>query len=233
MFRSIALAIVLSVASAGANATLVRVTYGGQLELASSNPNLPPPADLYNLDGAMAEWVFVYDPDAGPRLTTTPPRGVPQQEPGFLYSDCGGYVLHYCNYDTTASVSFRDRPNGALNSAVSLPDAYLEASASTSSAWNLRPSGISTGEFSGLYLSTAGFNSSSTNVPMPFGMSDYYSAYWSEPYINNTSLPYNEGYYRVLQPYLIATEVVPIPAAVWLFGSALGVMGWMRRKAIA
>lgn len=28
-------------------------------------------------------------------------------------------------------------------------------------------------------------------------------------------------------------EVVPVPAAVWLFGSALGVMGWMRRKASA
>lgn len=26
---------------------------------------------------------------------------------------------------------------------------------------------------------------------------------------------------------------VPIPATVWLFGSALGLMGWMRRKAIA
>jgi len=25
--------------------------------------------------------------------------------------------------------------------------------------------------------------------------------------------------------------VVPVPAAAWLFGSALGVMGWMRRKA--
>ena len=24
--------------------------------------------------------------------------------------------------------------------------------------------------------------------------------------------------------------VVPIPPAAWLFGSALGVMGWMRRK---
>ena len=24
---------------------------------------------------------------------------------------------------------------------------------------------------------------------------------------------------------------VPVPAAVWLFGSALGVLGWMRRKA--
>ncbi len=28
-------------------------------------------------------------------------------------------------------------------------------------------------------------------------------------------------------------SVVPVPAAVWLFGSALGVMGWMRRKAAA
>ncbi len=29
----------------------------------------------------------------------------------------------------------------------------------------------------------------------------------------------------------VTAAVVPIPAAVWLFGSALGVMGWMRRKA--
>jgi hypothetical protein len=29
---------------------------------------------------------------------------------------------------------------------------------------------------------------------------------------------------------VVSFSVVPIPAAAWLFGSALGVMGWMRRK---
>jgi hypothetical protein len=29
---------------------------------------------------------------------------------------------------------------------------------------------------------------------------------------------------------LDTVQVVPVPAAIWLFGSALGLMGWMRRK---
>jgi hypothetical protein len=29
---------------------------------------------------------------------------------------------------------------------------------------------------------------------------------------------------------IIVANVVPIPAAVWLFGSAIGLLGWMRRK---
>ena len=28
----------------------------------------------------------------------------------------------------------------------------------------------------------------------------------------------------------ISAFVVPVPAAVWLFGSGLGLLGWMRRK---
>jgi hypothetical protein len=31
----------------------------------------------------------------------------------------------------------------------------------------------------------------------------------------------------------IATTTVPVPAAVWLFGSALGLLGWMRRRTSA
>jgi hypothetical protein len=31
--------------------------------------------------------------------------------------------------------------------------------------------------------------------------------------------------------YEVALTPVPVPAAVWLFGSALGLLGWMRRRA--
>jgi hypothetical protein len=29
----------------------------------------------------------------------------------------------------------------------------------------------------------------------------------------------------------MSTAVIPVPAAVWLFGSALGLLGWIRRRA--
>jgi uncharacterized membrane protein len=32
------------------------------------------------------------------------------------------------------------------------------------------------------------------------------------------------------EAWMVTGFVVPLPPAVWLFGSALGVMGWMRRK---
>jgi hypothetical protein len=38
------------------------------------------------------------------------------------------------------------------------------------------------------------------------------------------------GYSQVFEIDNISASVVPIPAAVWLFGSGLGLLGWFRRK---
>ncbi len=38
----------------------------------------------------------------------------------------------------------------------------------------------------------------------------------------------NNSIYKV--DFTTATTVVPVPAAVWLFGSAIGLLGWMRRR---
>jgi hypothetical protein len=41
----------------------------------------------------------------------------------------------------------------------------------------------------------------------------------------------SNGYALAVRSGDVAASVVPVPAAVWLFGSALGFLGWMRRKA--
>ena len=40
----------------------------------------------------------------------------------------------------------------------------------------------------------------------------------------------NEDYADVT--YIVFAEVIPIPAAVWLFGSALGLLGWLKRRPV-
>ncbi len=61
----------------------------------------------------------------------------------------------------------------------------------------------------GLYISTSGYEIS-------LGTDNYSPS---------------DGYSTTLNPLVISS--VPIPAAVWLFGSALGGLGWMRRKRVA
>ncbi len=48
---------------------------------------------------------------------------------------------------------------------------------------------------------------------------------------NAMSISTNSDEFGWVFTTLLTTPTVPVPAAVWLFGSALGVMGWLRRKA--
>jgi hypothetical protein len=49
--------------------------------------------------------------------------------------------------------------------------------------------------------------------------------------INPGSVPGETGCGRL--HWMVFSSTVPVPAAVWLFGSALGVLGWVRRRAKA
>jgi hypothetical protein len=58
---------------------------------------------------------------------------------------------------------------------------------------------------------------------------EFYSLLYEVP-VTNSDLVYDN---YALTTQAISFNVVPVPAAVWLFGSALAGLGWMRRKQTA
>ncbi len=50
---------------------------------------------------------------------------------------------------------------------------------------------------------------------------------WQQIAASESVLPSDPRWFAIIEP----SNPVPVPAAVWLFGSALGFLGWMRRKA--
>ncbi len=86
----------------------------------------------------------------------------------------------------------------------------------------------------------------SSSTPSPFSNVQP-GVYWSgTEYAPDTSVAWDFNFHNGNQSFTNKTvawyawavrpgdiALVPVPGAVWLFGSALGVMGWMRRKATA
>ena len=88
------------------------------------------------------------------------------------------------------------------------------------------------------------FGSSPTSAGRGFALGSYYDEnnllramgaydYGSRTIVwglSQTSIVDPDSYAPALGTYLVRSSVVPIPAAAWLFGSALAALGWLRRK---
>jgi hypothetical protein len=86
--------------------------------------------------------------------------------------------------------------------------------------FNVQQSLLLTEEIPGVGLHNLGFIEAFVNAFGPGGSLDSYLSvagdFTSQPFIGSA---------------LVRPSIVPIPAAVWLFGSALGLLGWRHRKA--
>jgi hypothetical protein len=67
------------------------------------------------------------------------------------------------------------------------------------------------------------------------GVQRYPNLTYSHIYMDYTELRFSDPVYTQdnVGTYLVRTSAVPIPAAVWLVGSALAGLGWLRRKPTA
>lgn len=54
--------------------------------------------------------------------------------------------------------------------------------------------------------------------------------FWMSSGVQDTSFRTNHSYAMAVRDGDVAASVVPIPAAVWLFCSGLGLLGWFRRR---
>ncbi len=200
--------------ASASHAALVEIEITGQLALGSGS-------DTFNLDGA--NFTAAYRYDTGATLT---------------FSSMGsGFAISRFE-PVLAEVSFTARPNGASDATVGYADdnrllfvRNFFPPRSENDNFNIGDGDL-TGEFSDLLASSFTFDfgnqiffAGTSLPPLPlFGSSDvatFTSGIWED--IDETV-----DYDSTNVAFTVST--VPIPAAVWLFGSALGLLGWMRRK---
>jgi len=67
-------------------------------------------------------------------------------------------------------------------------------------------------------------------VGTPFAMFGNSNVQFSQTWVANAAGNGTDSHSLYAVSQELTAGVVPVPAAVWLFGSALGLLGWMRRK---
>jgi len=143
------------------------------------------------------------------RLPTVTDTGTSGCDNAYTGTDCGYNVdtstgeMASLFYDTLGNLAYFDTGGGAQI------------------GWGLTNTGPFTNLKSSLYWSGTPY-ALSANHAWAFHFFD-----GSQDYQGKTNYQYALA---VRSGDIAAQSVVPIPAAVWLFGSALGVMGWVRRR---
>lgn len=144
------------------------------------------------------------------RLPTVTDTGTSGCDSAYTGTDCGYNVdtstseMASLFYDTLGNLSF-----------------YDTGGSSPQAGWGLTNTGPFTNLQSNSYWSGTEYE--------PYDWEVWYFYFYNGNQTNGSK--YNSYYALAVRDGDIIASVVPVPAAVWLFGSALLGLGWMRRKA--
>lgn len=215
------LALVLGVWALGIQAATIRYVVEGDLIHNTSGPSNGSD-EAYDLAGAHYVWTALVDADK-------PPDQIGNNQYAYYWAD-------------SSFITFTNRPNGAPDIVVDTSVAQFRTinhldgdSTAPYDGFAIRNSYL-TSEFSPLVITSfnvyfpMNFYNSESIAPLPqnFEFSDILVSYWGR--IDGSIGYENWRYDTDPNTWTMSAQLVPIPAAAWLFGSALGLLGWMRRR---
>jgi len=220
MLKSLTFLLIFSCHLSQSFAVSVNYLVEGDLQLAKGS-------DLYFLDGAHFQWTISADTESSPVDIRTAYR-----------SGLDGFDLGtISSYQSTNSIiSFTNRVNTNTDITVTstpplIQTANYSASGISTDAFEIHASYLNA-DFSELFISMFGFSgppdfyleNGVASLPSQFFFNNA-TAYWGIIGSNDDTIRYNTT------NFTMSVTTVPVPAAIWLFGSGLiGLIGLGRRK---